>query len=236
MKNACKKWKPFSRIGQSAWVKRSAEQINMIKGGLSMYDPDPMNRGSRFFFIKTIFCIVFLCVTTVIAPLNCPAGEKFEPKQIWSELHKRSTYPYTLPLPSPKRTSIDGTYTRTIPLKEAHVPCKRCPDWLPEGGVWKISFSKGTYRIIHEETSWHTIGSFFVAGDRIILANDPVCHDVIGMYQWKLEGDKLTLKLIDDECGIRLRAANLILGPWLSCRPPNREAAITEHWPKPDGC
>jgi hypothetical protein len=208
----------------------------MIKGDKSMYNLNALKSGNCFFVLNTALCILFIYFPAIIAPSNCLAGEKLQPKQIWSELLKRSTYPYTVPLALHKRTPVDGTYTRTIPMKEAHVPCKRCPDWLPEGGVWKINFTKGTFRIIHEDTSWRTIGSFFIAGDRMVLANDPVCHDMIGMYQWKLEGDKLTLRLIDDGCAIRLRAANLTLGPWFSCRPPNHEAAITEHWPKPDGC
>ena len=33
-----------------------------------------------------------------------------------------------------------------------------------------------------------------------------------------------------------LRAANFIDQAWLSCRPPNTEAAITDHWNKPEGC
>ncbi|HEX9386281.1 MAG TPA: hypothetical protein VF918_08175 [Anaerolineales bacterium] len=31
------------------------------------------------------------------------------------------------------------------------------------------------------------------------------------------------------------RAANLIDQLWLSCRPPNTEAALTDHWEKPAG-
>jgi len=34
----------------------------------------------------------------------------------------------------------------------------------------------------------------------------------------------------------KLRAMNLTQHPWLSCRPPNIEAAVTERWPKPEGC
>jgi hypothetical protein len=32
------------------------------------------------------------------------------------------------------------------------------------------------------------------------------------------------------------RAMNLANLPWQSCQPPNTEAAITDHWPKPIGC
>jgi hypothetical protein len=47
---------------------------------------------------------------------------------------------------------------------------------------------------------------------------------------------KLILNLAEDNCAIGLRAINLTKLPWLSCQPPNREAAITDHWPKPAGC
>jgi len=29
---------------------------------------------------------------------------------------------------------------------------------------------------------------------------------------------------------------NLTQMPWDACRPPNIEAAVTEHWRKPEGC
>ena len=74
------------------------------------------------------------------------------------------------------------------------------------------------------------------AGDRVLFANDPVCPDGIGVYHWKLENDRLILSVIDDPCAINLRAKNLSETPWLSCQPPNIEAGITDHWPKPEGC
>jgi hypothetical protein len=49
-------------------------------------------------------------------------------------------------------------------------------------------------------------------------------------------GTFATVKVIEDECAIGLRAMNLTNLPWLSCHPPSTEAAITDHWPKPRGC
>ena len=68
------------------------------------------------------------------------------------------------------------------------------------------------------------------------LANDPVCHEMFGVYKWKLEKRILMITVVEDKCAIGLRAMNLTKLPWLSCRPPNIEATITDHWPKPPGC
>jgi hypothetical protein len=43
-------------------------------------------------------------------------------------------------------------------------------------------------------------------------------------------------KAIDDPCAIKLRGLNLTQQPWRACRPPTIEAAVTEHWPKQEGC
>ena len=182
-------------------------------------------------------------ITLLIAAFICclPWGSMAEVKEgqtrdIWSELLLRTPFPYTLPLPVPKDTPLDGTYTKFETKESPPVPCRRCPDYAPEGGIWKLNFNKGVFRILHKETGWKDLGSFFVSGDRLILANDPVCHEIIGVYLWHLEEGKLILKVIDDPCAIALRAMNLTKLPWLSCRPPSQEAAITDHWPKPPGC
>jgi len=162
----------------------------------------------------------------------------------WLELQQRVPYPFTIQLPKPIRTILDGTYTK-FELKETPpVHCRRCPDYALEGGIWKLSLDKGVFRIFHEVTGWRSLGSFFVSKDgysdtesgQFALANDPTCQEVIGVYTWKLEEGKLIFKVIDDHCAIRLRAMNLTNLPWFSCQPPSIEAAITDHWPKPQGC
>lgn len=165
-------------------------------------------------------------------------------KSVWFELLQRSPYPFTIPLPPALRTIIDGTYTK-FELKETPpVHCRRCPDYAPEGGIWKLSLDKGAFRIFHEVTGWKSLGTFIVTRDepsspssgQLLLANDPTCQEVIGVYHWKLGEGKLILTVVEDKCAIRLRAMNLTNLPWLSCQPPSREAAITDHWPKPSGC
>lgn len=154
----------------------------------------------------------------------------------WSALLQRQPFPYKRDLPAPEKTPLDGTYTKVDPKKDPQVPCRRCPDYAPEGGIWKIQFDKGVFRIIHLSSGWKSIASFALEGDRLLLFNDPVCHETTGIYAWKAEGGQILFRAIEDECAIRLRAMNLTKQPWLSCRPPNTEAATTGHWPEPAGC
>jgi hypothetical protein len=139
---------------------------------------------------------------------------------------------------------VDGTYAK-FELKEAPpVHCLRCPDYAPEGGIWKLHLDRGIFRVLHEVTGWHSMGSFVLAKDRrtagtedqLLLFNDPACPGAVGLYEWTLEGGELTLEVLEDTCSIHLRAMNLTNLPWLSCQPPNIEAGITDHWQKPPGC
>jgi len=155
---------------------------------------------------------------------------------VWSALLQRTPFPYATPLPPPTRTILDGTYAKLDPKEGTPVPCRRCPDYAPEGGIWKLHLDNGVYRIYHQVTGWRSVASFTVSDDRLYLFNDPVCTDILGVYKWKLEQGTLSLEVIEDECAIRLRAMNLTGLPWLSCRPPNAEAAVTDHWWKPPGC
>jgi hypothetical protein len=182
--------------------------------------------------------VVFLAAPCRAAEPRAVEGNSAaaSPAAVWAGLLERNPYPYRIPLPEPRRTELDGTYTKVVVGQAERVHCLRCPDYAPEGGVWKIFFDKGVYRIFHPESRWKSIGTFIVAGDRLLLANDPTCIDGIGLYTWKIHEGRLVLEVIDDPCAIRLRAKNLTQMPWDSCRPPNIEAAVTEHWVKPQGC
>ena len=194
--------------------------------------------------MKTLSHIIITILLLLVSlGFREPPSEAFDAPEskgstshLWQELFQRAPYPYTLPLPPPEATTIDGTYTKFETKETPPVPCRRCPDYAPEGGIWKVNFSKGVFRIFHTVTGWKDMGSFILSGDQLTLANDPVCHEVIGVYRWKLEDGKLILTVIEDKCAIGLRAMNLTKLPWLSCQPPNREAAITGHWQKPAGC
>ena len=189
--------------------------------------------------VTSIFCL--LIASSLVPsfaqqiPLN-PYPQGLTPGDAWSELLAREPYPFTLPLPPPRTTPVDATYVKFEPKEEPRIPCRRCPDYAPEGGIWKLSLSKGVFRIFHPASGWKDMGSFVVAEDKLVLANDPVCHETFGIYRWRLEDRTFTLEVIEDRCAIGLRAMNLAKFPWLSCQPPNVEAATTDHWPKPRGC
>ena len=164
---------------------------------------------------------------------STPGGS---PRSVWIELLHRTPYPHTAPLPPLVRTTLDGTYTKIDPKKTPRIPCRRCPDYAPEGGIWKLNLDKGIFRIFHEVTAWRSIGSFLVQGNQVRFFNDPYCLEAIGAYNWTLEGGRLRLVAIWDKCAIGLRAMNLTKLPWLSCQPPSVETAISDHWHMPSGC
>lgn len=177
--------------------------------------------------------------TTSVAPQAVS-----EPTDVWTSALDKTPFPYLLPLPEPRRTPLDGTYTK-VELKDAPpVHCLRCPDYAPEGGTWKLYLDKGVFHVLHGATGWKSVGSFVATRDRwtsgapdqLLLFNDPTCPDAIGLYSWRLDEGQLVLDVIDDTCAIHLRAMNLTSLPWQSCRPPNLEAGITDHWLKPPGC
>ncbi|MBM3143957.1 MAG: hypothetical protein FJ010_03095 [Chloroflexi bacterium] len=155
---------------------------------------------------------------------------------IWNELLGHTPVPWTTPLPPLEATPLDATYVKVDPRLATPFPCKRCPDYALEGGLWKLNLDKGIYRIYYTVNGWRSLGSYTVSEGRLYLFNDPYCHRETGIYAWKLKDGVLTLAEIDDPCSQGLRAANLTHQPWLSCRPRNLEAMISDHWQKPQGC
>jgi len=175
---------------------------------------------------------------------SVPPQAVSEPTGVWASALNKTPYPYLLPLPEPRRTALDGTYGKVEAKDAPPVHCLRCPDYAPEGGTWKLHLDQGVFHILHTATGWQSVGSFVVTRDRwtsgapdqILLFNDPTCPDAIGLYSWRYEDGQLALDVIDDTCAIYLRAMNLTNLPWQSCQPPNMEAGISDHWPKPPGC
>ena len=149
---------------------------------------------------------------------------------------QKTPFPHTAPLPPDVPTVLDATYAKFDPKKKPPVPCRRCPDYVPEGGIWKLNFNSGVYRIFHDFTGWRSIGSFVVDGNRVRLFNDPTCMEVTGAYIWKLKDGRLILQVIEDDCAIGMRAKNLTMLPWMSCQPPSMEAGYSGHWNAPPGC
>lgn len=156
-------------------------------------------------------------------------------------------YPYTTPLPPPMVTILDGIYTKQAPFEGTPTPCRRCAPYRTEGGQWTLKLNKGVFRISHNGTGFEGIGSFTVSNNELVLFNDPNCHLESGIYTWKMDGRSLILKEELDTCAFNLRAKNLGAGAWLRqttegriridpCQPPSLEAAVSGHWPEPEGC
>jgi hypothetical protein len=61
-------------------------------------------------------------------------------KEPWGELLERKPYPYTIPLVA-KPTGLDGTYVKKAQKEGPIVPCRRCPDWMPYPGIWKLNLN-----------------------------------------------------------------------------------------------
>jgi hypothetical protein len=160
-------------------------------------------------------------------------------------------FPYSAPLPPAVPSVLDGLYARLIPSEGTPTPCKRCAGYRVEGGVWTLYFDKGVFKVFQQDSGFEAVGSFSVSGDRLSVFNDPYCEEdttMVGHYSWRTDGNgALVLTALDDPCSIGLRAKNLTLGTWTqappteqaraaACQPPNREAAVTDHWKKPPYC
>jgi hypothetical protein len=163
-------------------------------------------------------------------------GPSATPTDGWLSILEHTPVPWTTPLPPLQATVLDSTYIKVNPRLATPFPCKRCPDYALEGGLWKFQLDKGVFRIYYTVNGWRSLGSYTVSGNKLYLFNDPYCNWDTGSYSWALEEGVLTLTEIDDPCSQGLRAANLSDQPWLSCQPPNVEAMITDHWQKPKGC
>ena len=161
---------------------------------------------------------------------------------IWFGLQERTPYPYTTPLPAAAIGPIDGTFAKFDESWPQWWLCRRCADYRPAGGIWKLRFDRGVMRIHYNVTGWVSIASYTVSGDRLYIFNDPFCPEAVGEYRWALE-DKwgladrsLVLEGIADSCSFGLRGENLSAQAWGSCSPPNEMTGVSDHWHKPPGC
>ena len=207
---------------------------------------------------STLLPLLYLVLVLLLFAVACSPSSPARPSSVapvasspiaesTSTIADVPPFPYTAPLPPAIPSVLDGVYTKTIPFEGTPVPCRRCAEYRLEGGVWTLTLDKGVSKVFHPYTEFTAVGSFTVSGDRITLFNDPNCTEDVGTFSWTLQGGLLTLKVIDDPCAIGLRAKNLMSSPWAKiangqsqktdpCQPPNREAAITDHWKKPEGC
>ena len=117
------------------------------------------------------FVIVFLvfCSIETASGIPCAAedpatsGPEAAP---WIELMQRKPYPYATPIPADRSTAVDGFYVKFENKETPPIPCRRCPDYKPEGGWWKMSLHRGVFRIFHPISGWKSLGTYVVNGKR----------------------------------------------------------------------
>lgn len=228
----CRTAEPAARASRAGWPGRHTRLACLLLAALAAActaAPGPVAPGAGE-------------PTATATPAQVEANEVASPPAAtptldgWQALLLREPYAFSTPLPPAERTAIDGLYVKVDPKAGTPVPCRRCPDYAPEGGLWKLLLDRGVFRIYHPGTGWRSIGTYAVEGNELVLFNDPVCHTETGRYAWALAEGELALSEVADACGIHLRAENLTKQPWQSCQPPNTEAAISGHWPAPEGC
>jgi hypothetical protein len=193
--------------------------------------------------LLTIVVVASLLVIAACSPAHdAPSSTRETPEatstptDVWSVLLRRTPYPYTTPLPPANPTVLDGTYVKLDPRPGERAPCRRCPPYPPEGGIWRLHLDRGTFRVVNDLSGWRTLGSFSISGSRVLFFNDPHCNQDTGIYAWKLEAGELMLEVVEDNCAYGLRAQSFVALPWESCQPPSTEAAVTSHWQAPLGC
>ena len=81
---------------------------------------------------------------------------------IWFGLQQRTPYPYTTPLPTAAIGPIDGTFAKFDESWPQWWLCRRCADYRPAGGIWKLRFDRGVMRIHYNVTGWVSIASYTV--------------------------------------------------------------------------
>ncbi|MGA9160227.1 MAG: hypothetical protein WB297_05105 [Actinomycetota bacterium] len=132
-------------------------------------------------------------------------------------------YPFLSPTPPPStRTVLDGTYLRTLTLRDVGgarigLPfrCLRCPPYRVDAGVSTIMFWHGAFFLHHQMSDFKTQGSFVVDGDRVTLFNDPNCPQGEGVYSFEKTAHGLRFDVIHDDCPWSgERAIDLTRVPW----------------------
>ena len=151
-------------------------------------------------------------------------------------------YPFTSPTPPPSPTEIDGTYLRTLTLRDVGGPkiglpyrCFRCPPYRVDAGVSTLVLFEGAFYVHHHLSGFRTRGSFVVDGDQITLFNDPNCPDVTAVYEFERTGRGLRFRVVEDDCPFSgERAFDLMASPWARVEACFRK--IENLWPGAVAC
>ena len=60
------------------------------------------------------------------------------PTDVWLGLLEKTPIAHTTPLPNSTWTPIDGTYAKLDLSEPQWWACRRCADYRPAGGIWKL--------------------------------------------------------------------------------------------------
>lgn len=92
-------------------------------------------------------------------PIPSKSGPTGTPTDIWIALFAHTPVPWTTPLPPLEPTILDAAYVKINPRLATPVPCRRCPDYALEGGLWKLSLNRGIFRVYYTMNGWRSLGS-----------------------------------------------------------------------------
>jgi len=184
-------------------------------------------------------CLISSCANQPTATLFSSETPTTRPPiataSAWVALLNATPLAHTAPLPDSVETLLDRTYAKL----DASLPqwwlCRRCADYRPAGGIWKLQLDRGVMRILYDVTGWRSVASYTIVEERLYLFNDPFCPQNVGEYAWILEDNSLTLEVINDSCSFGLREENLSTQPWAACSPPG-DAPEGADWESPVGC
>jgi hypothetical protein len=98
--------------------------------------------------MEVIACAIVSQNNTKIPVSSSSDDNRAAKSIIWTELLQKAPFPHTAPLPPQLPTVLDGFYTKFDPKETPPVPCRRCPDYVPEGGIWKLNLDKGIFQYI----------------------------------------------------------------------------------------
>jgi hypothetical protein len=131
-------------------------------------------------------------------------------------------YPFMSPTPPPEPSVLDGTYLRTLTLRDVGgarigLPyrCLRCPPFRIDAGGTTLIFTRGAYYLHHQLSGFRTMGSFVIQGDRVTLFNDANCPQTPGIYAFEVTAHGLRFRVVEDDCPFSgERSFDLMVRPW----------------------
>jgi hypothetical protein len=117
------------------------------------------NKRSKALGSLATAVVIVLTMTAACSPSSYDAPQSTPtPTTLWAAMLQRTPYPYTTPLPPSSPTTLDDAYVKFDPRPGQRAPCRRCPAYPPEGGVWRLHLDKGIFRESHDVIGWGTLG------------------------------------------------------------------------------